>query len=222
MTNESPITVLASGFEPFNGQAINPSWQCLHAIRADEFINVSLHKVQLPVARARAANKLIELIDDNHPDIVLMFGEAGGRSEVTPERVAINVDDYDIPDADGMVPCDEPIVAKGESAYFSTLPIRTMVEALRHAGVPAAISNSAGTYLCNHVFYHAMRALHGLGRATLAGFVHLPRLPQQCYAQGAFTPSLDAQIMQRAVSVCIETAVTAARYRLRHVNAGAR
>ncbi len=159
----------------------------------------------LPVTRFTSIETLLKHIEATDPVLVLAVGQAGGRCEITPERVAINVDDYRIPDNAGLQPIDEPVQPGAPAAYWSTVPIKAMVAAMRQAGVPAAVSNSAGTFVCNHLFYGLMHHLAQSGRAARGGFIHIPYLPEQAARLGA-QPSMALETLVRG----LETAVAAA------------
>jgi pyroglutamyl-peptidase len=171
------MKALVTGFEPFGGDRLNPSFEALHRLpKRLGPLTVATHV--LPVVYGAALRELREALATEQPDIVLGVGLAGGRAELSLERVAINVDDARIPDNDGNRPIDRPIVA-GPAAYFATLPIKAAVAALREAGLPAAVSNSAGTFVCNHVFYGLMHEATASGNAFRGGFLHIPYLPSQ-------------------------------------------
>ena len=188
--------LLLTGFEPFGGETINPSWRVAQALHGEVIAGAQVVALQLPCVFGTALEVLRSGIARHRPQLVLALGQAGGRCELTPERVAINVDDARIADNAGARPVDVPIVHGGPAAYFSSLPIKAIVAALRAAGVPAAVSQSAGTFVCNHVFYGLMHALNTApvpGEAGAAptqrtwlttpavrgGFMHLPLLPEQ-------------------------------------------
>jgi pyroglutamyl-peptidase len=178
MSTKALPTVLLTGFEPFGDEAINPSWE---AVRALHGARIGGHRIEarcLPVVFGAANDRLRKAIADVKPALVVCVGQAGGRAQLSLERIAINVDDARRPDNAGRSPIDAPIVAAGPAAYFSTLPIKRLRQALQRAGIPAEISQTAGTYVCNHVFYGLMRALrrrHGVR----GGFVHIPWSPEQ-------------------------------------------
>lgn len=179
----APTTVLVTGFEPFEQQEVNASWAAVRAVAAgwDETAEgARLVAGLLPVSFARAPRRLASLLAEVRPDLVVCVGEAGGRSAVGVERVAVNVQDARIPDEDGAQPVDVPVVPGGDVAHLSTLPVKACLAALRDAGVPGEVSNTAGTYVCNTVAYALADAL-AAGRAPGArgGFVHVPRLPEQ-------------------------------------------
>lgn len=178
------MKILVTGFEPFNGGSINPSEQIVHRLKAPK--DVTLIKKILPVEFQKAGKQLQELFHEHQPDIVLSIGQAGGREEITVERIAINIDCVKssngskiLPDNAGNVPVDELIEAEGAPAYFSTLPIWKLVEAIQNQGIPAAISNTAGTYVCNHVMYVNLHQAATTYPNMKAGFIHVPFLPEQ-------------------------------------------
>ena len=202
--------LLLSGFEPFGGERLNPSLECVKAVQQRGVTGVHITALELDVDRQRAPAALLDRLEQLKPDALIMLGEAGGRTHITPERVAINVDDFLIPDHAGRQPQDEAIIAGAPAAYLSTLPLRTIVAALQQRAIPAAISNSAGTYLCNHVFYRAMHALNQLSLAIPAGFIHLPYLSDQVLSSKD-CPSLPRATLVEAVCVCIQTCLADSR-----------
>lgn len=199
--------LLLTAFEPFAGETINPSAEAARAIEAIEFANALVRTAELPVDRCRAVDVALDLIRAHHPDIVIMLGEAGRRYRVTPERVAINVDDFRIADNAGNKPTDEAIVEGGPAGYFSTLPIRAISERINRAHIPAAISNSAGTYLCNRLFYSVMNFISGERLPAIAGFIHLPYLHDQVTNKDADVPSLSRDSIVEAVRLAIEVSL---------------
>ena len=162
---------------------------------------------KLPVDRWRAIEVALGTIRQARPDIVIMLGEAGGRFRINPERVAINIDDFRVPDNAGNQPSDEPIVEGGPAAYFSTLPIRAITHRLISARIPAAISNSAGTHLCNRVFYSVMHAIATESAPTKAGFIHLPYLHEQTIPKLIDRASLSLESIVEGVRLAIEVSV---------------
>ncbi|MDF2667411.1 MAG: pyrrolidone-carboxylate peptidase, partial [Microbacterium sp.] len=164
-------TVLLTGFEPFAGDATNPSGDAVRVVQERWAGAEDLVVEVLPVAFDAAATRLRQLLDEHRPDVVIATGLAGGRAHVTPERVAINLADARIPDNDGAQPVDRPVVDGGPVAYFATLPVKAIAAALDDEGIPAAVSHSAGTFVCNHVMYTVLDAA---APDVRAGFVHLP------------------------------------------------
>ena len=166
MTTVDTPRILLTGFEPFDKDSVNPSWEVARALHGETIAGAQVHAVQLPCVFGAAMEVLDEALASLQPSLVISLGLAGGRSEITPERVAINIDDARIPDNAGKQPIDAPVVDKAPAAYFSTLPIKAMVRNLRDAGLPASVSNTAGTFVCNHVFYALM---HRLARRAAPG-----------------------------------------------------
>ncbi len=173
--------VLVTGFDPFGGETVNPSWQAAHALHRRQIAGHLVVAASLPTAFGQAVQRLDELLQLNRPALVVCVGQAGGRSAISLERVAINVDDARIPDNTGAQPVDEPVVPGGPAAYFSTLPIKAMLQTLQQAGIAAEVSQTAGTFVCNHVFYGLMHLLatRKAHRQTRGGFIHVPYLPEQ-------------------------------------------
>ena len=194
--------VLLTGFEPFGKASLNPSGEIVKQISGENIVTAIL-----PVAYEQSAEALLALIEQHKPDVVISLGQAEGRTQITPERIAINLDDARLADNEGVIRNDVPILVGGPVAYESTLPIKAIVHALRSEGIPAEVSNSAGTYVCNHVFYglmHLCRHIPGMR----AGFVHIPYLPEQALKlPGA--PSMAMEIMVRALTLIVRTALEA-------------
>ncbi len=174
----TPTRILLTGFEPFGGEHINPSWQIAERLHGEDLGGAQVHAVCLPTVFGGSIKSLKQALRRHQPQLVLCLGQAGGRSELTMERVAINVDDARIPDNAGEQPIDQAVVHRAPAAYFSSLPIKAMVAAMQQAGLPASVSQTAGTFVCNHVFYGLM---HALRRRTgvRGGFMHVPWLPEQ-------------------------------------------
>jgi pyroglutamyl-peptidase len=195
--------VLTTGFAPFGGEPVNPSWQAvsLLAARRDD-----VAAVELPCEFAASLPALRRAVDEHRPSLVVCAGQAGGRLEVTPERVAVNLIDARIPDNAGEQPVDVPVVPDGPAAYFTTLPVKACVAAIRAAGVPASVSHTAGTYVCNQVFYGLMHLLSTLPDVR-GGFVHVPFSPEQVAASGKAAPSLGVDRIADALEVLVDTAM---------------
>lgn len=198
-------TVLLTGFEPFGGEACNPSWEAVRALQGKQLSDGSRIEVALlPCVFGQALSVLEEKIQSLAPVIVVCVGQAGGRAELSVERVAINLDDARIPDNLGVQPIDVTIKSDGPAAYFSTLPVKAIVAALRAQGIPATVSHTAGTFVCNHVFYGLMDLAARDSSIERAGFVHIPYLPAQA-AQHAGAPSMSLQMMVTALELLLET-----------------
>jgi pyroglutamyl-peptidase len=204
---ETMKTVFLTGFEPFGGEKINPSAEIARLLHGTVVHGHEIRGALLPCVFGAAITELQQQLRATRPALVICLGQAGGRTDITPERVAINVDDARIPDNAGGQPLDRPIRPKGPAAYWSTLPIKAIVAALQQRGLPASVSQTAGTFVCNHVFYGLMHALRGQGKIR-GGFIHVPFLPEQAQDGQA---SLPLETMVAAVTVAIETALTTRR-----------
>lgn len=196
-------TVLITGFEPFGGEAINPSQEIARNLHGSVIARHRVVGALLPCVFGAANRELARLLRAHRPTLVICVGQAGGRAGITPERVAINVDDARIADNAGAQPLDRTVVRGGPAAYFSTLPVKAIVKALRAGGVSAEVSQTAGTFVCNHVFYGLMHALRGK-RGVRGGFIHVPFLPEQARAG---QPSMPLETMVTGVSLAVETAL---------------
>ena len=193
------MKIIVTGFDPFGGEKINPSIECVKAL--PEIEGVELIRLELPTVFKESAKRLNEVINDVKPDAVLSVGQAGGRAGITMERIAINVDDARIPDNISQQPIDEVIQLDGEAAYFTTLPIKRIVKAIREAGIPVEVSNSAGTFVCNHIMYQALFAATKADKPFKAGFMHIPFIPEQTTDK----PSLPLEESTKALQIAIET-----------------
>ena len=186
--------LMITGFDPFHGNTVNPSWQAASAL-PDTVGPFQLKKLQIPTVYGQAAQKVLDEAALWQPDVILCLGLAGGRPAVTPERVAINLRSASIPDNAGRQYTDAPIVPHGPAAYFSTLPVTAMAEAIRKAGISGAVSNTAGTYVCNDVLYTLLHRYAGTG--VKVGFIHVPYLPEQG------EPNLPLEEMVKALTAAI-------------------
>ncbi len=195
--------VLMTGFAPFGGEPVNPSWQAVSLLgaRRDD-----IAAVELPCEFAASRPALLAAVEEHRPSLVVCVGQAGGRLDVTPERVAVNLIDARIPDNAGEQPVDVPVVPGGPAAYFTTLPVKACVAAIRAAGVPASVSHTAGTYVCNQVFYGLMHLLSTTPDVR-GGFVHVPFSPEQVAASGKAAPSLGVDRIADALEALVDTAL---------------
>ncbi|MBB3179623.1 pyroglutamyl-peptidase [Variovorax sp. Sphag1AA] len=201
------MNILLTGFEPFDKDAINPSWEAVRALDGWRCEGATVHARRISCVFGAALRDLDAAIDELRPELVIAVGQAGGRSEITPERVAINIDDGRICDNAGCQPIDEPVVAGAPVGYLSSLPIKAIVRDLRAAGVPASVSNSAGTFVCNHLFFGlmhriAMRPVPGMR----GGFIHIPYLPEQA-ARLPGMPSMSLDAVIAALRIAVATSV---------------
>ena len=182
------MKILLTAFEPFGGDTVNPAQEAV-ALVADEVAGAQIVKIDVPVVFGKAIETVRAAMERERPDAVLCIGQAGGRIGLTPERVAINCDDGRISDNEGNQPVDQPVMADGAPAYFATLPVKAMVNAIKAAGVPASLSNTAGTYVCNHLMYGVLYHIAKSYPAMRGGFMHVPFLHEQV-ANRPNTPSL--------------------------------
>ena len=187
--------LLITGFDSFDKKAINPSWEAVRNL-PNQVGRFLLCKLQLPTVFGKAAQTVLAQAEQFQPDVILCVGLAGGRDAVTPERIAVNIRDARIPDNEGNQPTGDPVVPDGPAAYFSTLPVAEMAHAIRTAGIPASVSNTAGTFVCNDTFYSLLH--HCAGMPVRVGFVHVPYLPEQG------TPSLPLENIIIALTAAIK------------------
>ena len=200
-------TVLLTGFEPFNCATINPAWEAVRALDGWEGEHFRVEVRQLRCVFGQAIEDIVAMIDELHPDVVIAVGQAGGRPEISVERVAINVDDAAILDNDGQQPVDTAIATDGPAAYFSTLPIKAIVRALRERGLVAGVSQTAGTFVCNHVFYGLMHHAASLDEPIRAGFIHVPFLPEQAAERPDAPPSMALDDIIAGVKLAVQVSV---------------
>lgn len=198
--SEARKKLLITGFDPFGGETVNPSWEAVRLL-PEEIGACRLTKLQIPTVFGRAAETVLAAAEKLQPDVILCIGQAGGRSGVTPEVVAINLREARIPDNAGSQPADVSVVENGPAAYFATVPVRAMVKAVNDAGISAALSYSAGTFVCNDVLYSLLHHYHGT--QTRVGFIHVPFLPEQA-KENAPAMALEqiAAALAAAISVC--------------------
>jgi pyroglutamyl-peptidase len=197
-------TVLLTGFDPFGGDSLNPSWQAVQLLHHKRIAGHKVVAAQLPTVFDASLRELRRLLREHRPALVLGVGQAGGRPAISLERIAINVNDARIPDNAAAQPVDTPVVPDGPAAYFTSLPIKAMLQALQREGIPAEVSQTAGTFVCNHVFYglmHHLATRRGF-RRTRGGFVHVPWLP------GQGQPSMATDQLVRGLRVTIAAALT--------------
>lgn len=189
--------LLLTGFEPFGGETVNPSWEAVR--RLPETIGeYALVKLEVPVVFGLAGETVLRAVEDCRPDVVLCIGQAGGRKAVTPERIAINLRSAGIPDNGGNQPSAEAVVQSGPDGIFATVPVEKMAAAIRAQGLPGAVSNTAGTFVCNDLLYTLLHQFRGT--VIRAGFIHVPFLPQQAGDGGA---SMKLADMEKALAAAI-------------------
>ncbi len=189
--------LLLTGFDPFGGEKINPAWEAVKLVK-DSIGDFEITKLQVPTVFGKAGQTVSAKADEIGADVVLSIGQAGGRAEVTPEMIGINLRYGRIPDNEGNVPLDEPVVEKGPAGIFATLPARKMAEAIKDAGLPGKLSLSAGAFVCNDLLYSMLYYFHGT--KTRVGFIHVPYLPVQA-PEGV--PSLELEKIAAAIEAAI-------------------
>lgn len=199
------MKVLVTGFDPFGGETINPALEAVKRIK-DEISGASVIRAEIPTVFRKSIKALLESIDKEKPDIVLCIGQAGGRMDITVERIAINVDDGRIADNEGNQPIDEVIYEDGYPAYFSNLPIKAMVKEINDTGIPASVSNTAGTFVCNHIMYGLMYHINRSYPNIRGGFIHVPYIPSQV-AGKRVAPTMALDDIVRGLEMAIKAAV---------------
>jgi len=198
--------ILITGFMPFGGETINPSYEAIKKMNCEN-IKAEVLKLEVPTAYQKSISFVVESILSFKPDIIIMVGQAGGRKEISIERVAINIDDSKAPDNLGEVRTDQQIVNQGEPAYFSTLPIKKIAERIKSLGIPAGISNTAGTYVCNHLLYGVLHEIDSRKLKHIqAGFIHVPYIKEQVLdKKDVFALELDEIV--KALESAIQTSL---------------
>lgn len=203
-------TVLLTGFEPFGGETVNAAALAVRTFADRQIAGRRVVVEVLPVRFDEATPALLRVLRIARPELVICVGEAGMRAEIAVERIAINVDDARIPDNAGGQPVDRAIAKRGPAAYWSTLPIKAVVAAIAERGIPATVSQSAGTFVCNHVFYGLMRALRRRP-GTRGGFIHVPHVPEQVSPSGSTSPSMPLERIVDALEISIATSLATRR-----------
>lgn len=197
---------LLTGFEPFGGEQVNPALEAVRNLEGEMIGGAKVTVCTLPVVQKKALHCLFYKMEELQPDLIVAIGQAGGRPELSLERVAINIDDYRIKDNEGNQPIDEAIVAGAPVAYWSSLPIKAMLTAARQVGIPASVSNSAGTFVCNHLFYGLMHRLQENASTARGGFIHIPYLPEQA-ARNPGQPSMALETIVSGLKIMLEAAM---------------
>jgi pyroglutamyl-peptidase len=202
------MKILLTAFEPFGGEEINPALEAVNKVSV-QIAGAQIIKLTVPTVFGRAADAAAEAIRTLRPQAVVCVGQAGGRTAITVERVAINMEDASIPDNAGIIPADRPVIPGAPAAYFSTLPIKAMVKAIRDTGLSASVSNTAGTFVCNHLMY---RVLHLLGNdfpGTLGGFIHVPYLKEQAARKTEPAFGMSLQDIVRGLEAALDAVAAA-------------
>lgn len=199
------MKILLTAFDPFGGDKINPAQEAVRKVR-DQIGNAQIVKVDVPVVFHKSIDTVYAAMKAERPDVTLCIGQAGGRFDITPERVAINVDDGRIPDNEGNQPVDVPVFEDGAPAYFAKLPIKAIAQKIREAGVPSSVSNTAGTYVCNHLMYGVLYHIAKEFPNMRGGFIHVPFIHEQVLARPN-TPSLSTEDIVKALEAAIEAII---------------
>ncbi|MGE6405828.1 pyroglutamyl-peptidase I [Bacillus velezensis] len=196
--------VLLTGFDPFGGETVNPSWEAVKRLNGAAEEPASIVSEQVPTVFYKSLAVLREAIKKHQPDIIICVGQAGGRMQITPERVAINLNEARIPDNEGNQPVGENISQGGPAAYWTGLPIKRIVEEIKKEGIPAAVSYTTGTFVCNHLFYGLMDEISRHHPHIRGGFIHIPYIPEQTLQKSA--PSLSLDLVTKALKIAAVTA----------------
>lgn len=199
------MKILISGFDPFGGEKVNPAYEAVKLL-PDSIAGAEIVKLEIPTVFHLAAEIIEQKVEEVDPDVILCIGQAGGRYGVTPERVAINVDDARIPDNRGNQPVDQTIREDGPAAYFSSLPVKAMVQKMREAAVPSSVSNSAGTFVCNHIMYQILYMIDKNYSDKTGGFIHCPFIPEQVIDKPN-QPSMHLKDISRGLEAGIEAII---------------
>ena len=197
------MKILITGFDPFGGEPINPALEAVKKL-PDMIGNAEIIKLEIPTVFNKSLEKIEEAIKAHKPDVVVSIGQAGGRFGITPERVAINVDDARIQDNEGKQPVDTKVFSDGENAYFTNLPVKAMVAEMVKEGIPASLSNTAGTFVCNHVMYGVLYMIAKRYPHMKGGFIHVPYIPQQVVTKPNM-PSMSVEDIAKGLEICLRT-----------------
>ena len=196
------MKILLTAFDPFGGEKINPALEAVKLVR-DQIDDIEVVKLEVPTVFYKSIDTVAKAMEKEQPDVVLCIGQAGGRFDLTPERVAINVNDARIPDNEGNQPLSGPIFEDGENAYFTSLPIKAMVAAIREAGIPASVSNTAGTYVCNHLMYGVLYTIAKKYPNMKGGFMHVPFITSQVVNRPTSAPSLSLETIAKGIEASL-------------------
>jgi len=199
------MKVLITAFDPFGGESVNPAFEAVKLL-PDTIASAEIVRLEVPTVFRKALDKLSDALEREQPDVAIGIGQAGGRFGITVERVAINVDDARIEDNEGNQPVDKPVYSDGRSAYFARLPIKAMVAAIRKGGLPASVSNSAGTFVCNHLMYGLLYAADKTYPEMQGGFIHVPFLPEQV-VEKRNQPSMSLDDIVKGLELAVQAAI---------------
>ena len=199
------MKILVTGFDPFGGEPINPAIESVKRL-PDNIAGAEIIKLEIPTVRKKSLEKIEKAINEHNPDVILSIGQAGGRFDISIERVGINLDDFRIPDNEGNQTIDEPIFPDGENAYFVKLPVKAMVQNVQKNNIPASVSYTAGTFVCNHVLYGVLYLIEKKYKGKKSGFIHIPFLPEQVVDKRN-TPSMELSTIVKGLTAAIEAIV---------------
>ena len=199
------MKILVTGFDPFGGEPINPAIESVKKL-PDNIAGAEIIKLEIPTVKKKSIEKIEKAIEEYNPDVIRSIGQAGGRFDISIERIGINLDDFRIPDNEGNQTIDEPIFPDGENAYFVNLPVKAMVKNVQKNEIPASVSYTAGTFVCNHVLYGTLYLVNKKYKGKKAGFIHIPFLPQQVIDKKN-TPSMELNAIVKGFTAAIEDIV---------------
>lgn len=199
------MKILVTGFDPFGGEPINPAIESVKKL-PDNIAGAEIIKLEIPTVRGKSLEKIEKAIQEHNPDIILSVGQAGGRFDITVERVGINMDDFRIPDNEGNQVIDEPVFSDGDNAYFVKLPVKAMVQNIQKNKIPASVSYTAGTFVCNHVLYGVLYLVEKKYKGKKSGFIHIPFLPEQVVDKRNM-PSMELNTIVKGLTAAIEAIV---------------
>ena len=199
------MKILVTGFDPFGGEPINPAIESVKKL-PDNIAGAEIIKLEIPTVRGKSLEKIEKAIQEHNPDIILSVGQAGGRFDITVERVGINMDDFRIPDNEGNQVIDESVFSDGDNAYFVKLPVKAMVQNIQKNRIPASVSYTAGTFVCNHVLYGVLYLVEKKYKGKKSGFIHIPFLPEQVVDKRNM-PSMELNTIVTGLTAAIEAIV---------------
>ncbi|MEL7650018.1 MAG: pyroglutamyl-peptidase I [Sedimentibacter sp.] len=197
------MKILVTGFDPFGGEKVNPAYEAVKLL-PDNIAGAEVIKLEIPTVFTRSVSVVDDAINRYQPDVVLSIGQAGGRSSITVEKVAINLAEARIPDNDGEQPLDQALMQDGETAYFATIPVKAIVNRIREAGIPANMSYTAGTYVCNSIMYNVLYLTHKKYTNVKAGFIHVPFSTEQAASKPDGTASMPVETISKAIYCAVE------------------
>jgi len=200
------MRILITGFDPFGNEPVNPAYEAVKLL-PDEISGAEIIKLEIPTVFNKCDCVVEDAINKYSPDVVLSIGQAGGRFDISVERVAVNIADGRIPDNDGYQPIDQPIRKDGPNAYFASVPVKAMVEKIRSKGIPATVSYTAGSYVCNFIMYCVLHSIATKHNGIRAGFIHVPFMPSQGIGKPVNTPTMSIESIATAITAAVEAVV---------------